>query len=161
MCPWNPKCNICHVLECFYCRKTNVSDTHPTHTFPFFSIKPSIKFSKHVFFISKSKIQNFRMSSFRIHMYWMCKLWFNFLHPCRKYCGMTQNVPIATSSHKHFTIGPNEQNQHFAELLRQKVFLYICAVVLQIGLSNLDGKLKRFDTKKWKKQCAKLKSDRL
>ena len=29
--------------------------------------------------------------------------------------------------------------------------LYIHSVVLQGGLSSLDGKLERFDTKKWKK----------
>ena len=50
----------------------------------------------------------------------------------------------------HFTIGTNEQNQHFAEL-RQKVCLYIHVVVLQRGLPSLDGKLVRFVTKKWQK----------
>ena len=43
----------------------------------------------------------------------------------------------------------------------QKVCLYIYPVVLQRDLPSLDGKFKRFDTKKWKRQCAKLKSDRL
>ena len=47
-------------------------------------------------------------------------------------------------------MGPNEQNQHFAEL-RQKVCLYIHILVLQRGLPSLDGKLKRFLKKKWKK----------
>ena len=55
----------------------------------------------------------------------------------------------------HFTIGTNEQNQHFEEL-RQKVCLYIHVVVLQRGLSSLDGKLKRFVTKKVGKAVARL-----
>ena len=46
---------------------------------------------------------------------------------------------------------PNEQNQHFAEL-RQKVCLYMHALVLQRGLQSLDGKLELFVTKKWKKR---------
>ena len=48
----------------------------------------------------------------------------------------------------HFTMGPNEQNQHFAEL-RQNMCLYIHVVVLLTCLPNLDGKLKL--TKKWQK----------
>ena len=48
------------------------------------------------------------------------------------------------------TMGPNEQNQHFAEL-RQKFFLYIHIVVLLTYLPSLDGKLERFVTKKWQK----------
>ena len=51
----------------------------------------------------------------------------------------------------HFTTGTNEQNQHFA-VLRQKVCLYIHAVVLQRGLPSLDCKLERFVTKKWEKR---------
>ena len=47
-------------------------------------------------------------------------------------------------------MGPNEQNQHFAEL-RQKICLHIYVVVLQRGLPSLDGKLERFITKKWQK----------
>ena len=39
-------------------------------------------------------------------------------------------------------MGPNEQNPHFAEL-RQRLCLYIHAVVLQRGLPSMDGKLKR------------------
>ena len=50
----------------------------------------------------------------------------------------------------HFTMGPNEQNQHFAEL-RQKICLYIHVVVLLTCLPSLDGKLERFVTKKWQK----------
>ena len=50
----------------------------------------------------------------------------------------------------HFTMGPNEQNQHFAEF-RQKVCSYIHGVVLQRGLPSLDGKLERFVTKKGQK----------
>ena len=50
----------------------------------------------------------------------------------------------------HFTMGPNEQNQHFAEL-RWKNCLYIHVVVLLTCLSSLDGKLERFVTKKWQK----------
>ena len=50
----------------------------------------------------------------------------------------------------HVTMGPNEQNQHFAEL-RQKMCLYIQVVVLLTCLPSLDGKLERFVTKKWQK----------
>ena len=50
----------------------------------------------------------------------------------------------------HFTMWPNEQNQHFAEL-RQKNCLYIHVVVLLTCLPSLDGKLERFVTKKWQK----------
>ena len=48
-------------------------------------------------------------------------------------------------------MGPNEQNQHFAEL-RQKACLYthVHAVVLQRGLQSLDSKLEHFDTKSGK-----------
>ena len=55
----------------------------------------------------------------------------------------------------HFTMGPNEQNQHFSEL-RQKVCLYIHVVVLLRCLPSLDGKLEHFITKKWKKQLPNL-----
>ena len=48
----------------------------------------------------------------------------------------------------HLTMGPNEQNQHFAEL-RQKICLHIYVVVLLTCLPSLDGKLERFVTKKW------------
>ena len=55
-------------------------------------------------------------------------------------------------------LGPNEQNQHFAEL-RQKVCLHIHAVVQkvfgQVWMAN-SNVLKQ---KKWKEGCAKLKSD--
>ena len=51
-------------------------------------------------------------------------------------------------------MGPNGQNQHFAEL-RQKVCLYIHAVVLLRGLSSLDGKNELFVGKKRKKLLAK------
>ena len=50
----------------------------------------------------------------------------------------------------HFTMGPNDQNQHFAEL-RQKNCLYKHVVVLLTCLPSLDGKLERFVTKKWQK----------
>ena len=40
-------------------------------------------------------------------------------------------------------MGPNEQDQHFAEL-RQKVCLYIHALVLQSDLSSLEGKNRLF-----------------
>ena len=50
----------------------------------------------------------------------------------------------------HFTMGPNEQNQHFTEL-RQKICVYIHGVVLLTCLPSLDGKLERFVTKKWQK----------
>ena len=50
-------------------------------------------------------------------------------------------------------MGPSEQNQHSAELRQKlKVCLYIHISVLQRGLPRLDGKLKRFVTKKWKKR---------
>ena len=49
-------------------------------------------------------------------------------------------------------MGTNEQNQYFAEL-RQKVCLYIHAVVLQGGLPSLDGKLKYFVTISGKSGC--------
>ena len=52
-------------------------------------------------------------------------------------------------------MGPNGQNQHFAEL-RQKVFSSIQDLVLQRDLPILDGKLERFVTKKMK-----VESDRL
>ena len=52
-------------------------------------------------------------------------------------------------------MGPNEQNQHFAEL-RQKVCLYIHVVVLQRGLPSLNGKIACFVTKKMEKAVAKL-----
>ena len=51
----------------------------------------------------------------------------------------------------HFTMEPNEQNQHFEEL-RQRLCLYIRVVVLLTSLPSLDGKLERFFTKKWKKR---------
>ena len=50
----------------------------------------------------------------------------------------------------HFTMGPNEQNQHYAEL-RQKVCQYKHVVGLLTCLPSLDGKLERFVTKKWQK----------
>ena len=51
-------------------------------------------------------------------------------------------------------MGPNGQNQHFAEL-RQKISLYIHAVVLLRGLPSLEGKNKLFVGKKRKKLLAK------
>ena len=50
----------------------------------------------------------------------------------------------------HFTMRPNEQNQHFAEL-RQNICLYIHVVVLLTCLPSLDGK--RFVTKSGKSDC--------
>ena len=50
----------------------------------------------------------------------------------------------------NFTIGPNEQNQHFAEL-RQKVCSYKHVVLLLRCLPSLDSKLERFVTKKWRR----------
>ena len=58
-----------------------------------------------------------------------------------------------------FTMGPNEQNQHFAEL-RQKVCQYKHVVLLLRCLPSLDSKLERFVTKR-EKVIAKLESDRL
>ena len=53
-----------------------------------------------------------------------------------------------------FTMGPNGQNQHFADL-RQKICLYIHAVVLLRGLPSLEGKNELFVGKKRKKLLAK------
>ena len=53
----------------------------------------------------------------------------------------------------NFTVGPNEKNQHFAEL-RQKVCLYIHAVALLRGLPSLEGENELFVGKKRKKQQA-------
>ena len=50
----------------------------------------------------------------------------------------------------NFTMGPNGQNQHFAEL-RQKVSVYIYAVVLLRGLPSFDGINELFVGKKRKK----------
>ena len=55
----------------------------------------------------------------------------------------------------NFTMGPNEQNQHFAELRQKKACLYIQAVALQRGLPGLEGKNERFVGEK------REKSDRL
>ena len=52
-------------------------------------------------------------------------------------------------------MGPNEQNQNFAEM-RQKVCFYIHVLVLQRGLLSWDGRLERFVTKKGKKAVAKI-----
>ena len=49
-------------------------------------------------------------------------------------------------------MGPNEQNQHFAEL-RHKVSLYINVVVPQGGLQSMNDKLGRFITKNGKSGC--------
>ena len=57
-------------------------------------------------------------------------------------------------------MGPNEQNQHFAEL-RQKICLHIYVVVLLTCLPSLDGKLELFFYKKVGKVIAKFESDRL
>ena len=57
-------------------------------------------------------------------------------------------------------MGPNEQNQHFAEL-GQKVGLYIHDLVLLRCLPILNVKHKLFITKKRKKRSAKLGSNRL
>ena len=43
-------------------------------------------------------------------------------------------------------MGPNEENHHFSEL-RQKVCLSIHDLVVQRGLTSLDGKLVSFVTK--------------
>ena len=51
------------------------------------------------------------------------------------------------------TMGPIEQNQHFAEL-RQEVCLYIHAVVPLRGLPSLNSKNELFVGKKKKKRLA-------
>ena len=50
-------------------------------------------------------------------------------------------------------MGPNEQNQHFAEL-RQNLCLNIHTVVLLKGLPSLEGKTNFFVGKKRKKRLA-------
>ena len=50
-------------------------------------------------------------------------------------------------------MGPNEQNQHFAEL-RQKVCVYMHTVVLLRGLSSLNDKNELFVGKKRKRVLA-------
>ena len=52
----------------------------------------------------------------------------------------------------NFTMGPYEQNQHFADL-RQKVCLYIHVEVQLRSLQSLVGKLERFDTNNGKSGC--------
>ena len=80
----------------------------------------------------------------------------------RSHCKMCPLPTIANSTDTrdrhccqlaNFTMGPNEQNQHFAEL-RQKVCLYIHAVVLLRGLPSLEGKNELFVGKKRKKRLA-------
>ena len=58
----------------------------------------------------------------------------------------------------NFTMGPNGQNQHFAEL-RQNVCLYIHALVLLGGLLSLEGKNEFFCGKKEEKAISTIKSD--
>ena len=48
-------------------------------------------------------------------------------------------------------MGPNEQNQHFAELRQTLICLYKHVKVLLRCLPSLDRKLERFVIKKWKK----------
>ena len=55
-------------------------------------------------------------------------------------------------------MGPNEQNQHFAEL-RQKVCLYIHAVVL-LRFAKFGRQKQAFVGKKEEKAVSQLKSDR-
>ena len=60
----------------------------------------------------------------------------------------------------YFTMGPNEQNKHFAEL-RQKVCLYIHIVVLLKMFAKFGLQTRTFCHKKMEKAVAKLESDRL
>ena len=60
----------------------------------------------------------------------------------------------------NFTMEPNEKNPHFAGL-RQKVCLYIHAVVLQRCLPSLEGKNELLVGKKEEKAVSRIKSDRL
>ena len=60
----------------------------------------------------------------------------------------------------NLTMGPNGQNEQFAEL-RQKVSSSIHNLVLQRGLPSLDVKFERFVTKKMKKRLPTLESYRL
>ena len=57
----------------------------------------------------------------------------------------------------NFTMGPNEQNQHFAEL-RQKVCLYIHAVK---RFAKFEWQKRTFCRKKEEKAVSPTKSDRL
>ena len=47
---------------------------------------------------------------------------------------------------------PNEKNQHFAELRQNRMFIHTRSGALKMFALSLDGKLKHFVTKKWKKQ---------
>ena len=75
-------------------------------------------------------------------------------------CEQYKNVRLYCWQYTHFTMGPNEQNQHFAEF-RQNICIYIHVVVLLTCVPSLDEKIERFVTKKVAKVIAKLKSDRL
>ena len=77
----------------------------------------------------------------------------------RSHCKTCQLPTIANSANMrerhcwqwaNFTIGTYGQNQHFARL-RQKLCLYIHAVVLLRGLPSLEGKNKLFVGKKEEK----------
>ena len=59
----------------------------------------------------------------------------------------------------HFTMGPNEQNQHFAEL-RQKMFAHIRSSAPNM-FAKFGWKTRKFCHKKVAKVIAKLESDRL
>ena len=63
-------------------------------------------------------------------------------------------MPIVKLQWANFTMGPNEENQHFTEL-RQKVGIYTQKIVLLRGLASLDDKHKLFVTKKRKKRSTK------
>ena len=73
-------------------------------------------------------------------------------------CMLNKYVKYIESA--YFTMGPNDQNQHFAEL-RQKSCVYINALVLLRGLPSSEDKNELFVGKKRKKRLARLKSDRL
>ena len=57
-------------------------------------------------------------------------------------------------------MGPNGQNQHFAELRQKKRFIHTCIVLLK-GLPSLEGKKRTFCGKKEGKDVSQIKSDRL
>ena len=71
-------------------------------------------------------------------------------------CEQYKHARLYSWQWTHFTMGPNEQNQHFAEL-RQKICLYIHVVVLLTCLPSLDGELERFVTKKVSKMITRVR----
>ena len=84
------------------------------------------------------------------HTFCLCSLGpiVNFAH-CQQLPTVQTREIIIVANGQIFTMGPNEQNQHFAEF-RQKVCLYIHAVVQLRGLPSLEGKNELFVGKRGK-----------